>query len=206
LIGVGMVPEHLAKRQNSLCIVRLVDEQGNEVPDGEPGELTMRGPTLFSGYWGAPQINAEVFRNGWYHMGDMLMRTPDGLLVFVDRKKYLIKSGGENIYPAEIERVLMAVPGVTEAAVVRRRDERWGEVPVAFVVRRDPALTEAMLIDACRGVIANYKLPKEVRFLTAEALPRNVSGKVERRLLEALLEALLDEPPPRQRLPSEGAR
>jgi acyl-CoA synthetase (AMP-forming)/AMP-acid ligase II len=78
-------------------------------------------------------------------------------------------------------------------------------VPVAFVVRRDPALTEAMLIDACRGAIASYKLPKEVRFLTAEALPRNVSGKVERRLLEALLEALLDEPPPRQRLPSEGA-
>jgi fatty-acyl-CoA synthase len=147
----------------------------------------MRGPTLFSGYWNAPEANAEVFRDGWYHMGDVLVRNADGTLDYVDRKKYLIKSGGENIYPAEIERVLLALPSVAEAVVVRRADARWGEVPVAFVVRLDPALTEAMVIDACRGVIANYKLPKEVRFIAADALPRNVSGKIERRRLETLL-------------------
>jgi fatty-acyl-CoA synthase len=187
LVGVGVAPERLPKLQSSLCTVRLLDAEGTEVPDGTPGELAMRGPTLFSGYWNAPEANAEVFRDGWYHMGDVLVRNGDGTLDYVDRKKYLIKSGGENIYPAEIERVLLALPSVAEAVVVRRADARWGEVPVAFVVRLDPALDESAVIDACRGVIANYKLPKEVRFIAADALPRNVSGKIERRRLEALL-------------------
>ena len=97
----------------------------------------MRGPTLFSGYWRAPETNANDFRGGWFHMGDVFVRNADGTLDFVDRVKYLIKSGGENIYPAEIERVLLQDPRVVDAAVVRKPDAKWGEVPVAFVARRD---------------------------------------------------------------------
>ena len=88
--------------------VRLVDADDRDVPDGEPGELAMRGPTLFSGYWTRREANARDFRGGWFHMGDVFVRNPDGTLDFVDRRKYLIKSGGENIYPAEIERVMLA--------------------------------------------------------------------------------------------------
>ena len=147
----------------------------------------MRGPSLFSGYWQAPEINAEEFRGGWFHMGDVFVRNADGTLDFVDRRKYLIKSGGENIYPAEIERVLMASPRIAEAVVVRRPDARWGEVPVAFVVASDPAVSGADVVDLCRGKIAKYKLPKEVRLVTQADLPRNASGKVKRFELETRL-------------------
>jgi acyl-CoA synthetase (AMP-forming)/AMP-acid ligase II len=187
LIPVGEVPKRLSKSQSSLCQVRLVDADDREVPDGEPGEIAVRTPALFSGYWNAPETNARDFRNGWFHMGDVFVRNPDRTLDFVDRNKYLIKSGGENIYPAEIERLLLASPRVAEAIVVRRSDARWGEVPVAFVVPKDDSLTGGDVIEMCRGKIANYKLPKEVRFITQGQLPRNSSGKIERREVEALL-------------------
>lgn len=189
VIPVGVIPERLSKVQSSLCSVRLVDPDDRDVSNGEPGELAFRGPSLFSGYWQAPEANAEDFRNGWFHMGDVFVRNDDGTLDFVDRRKYLIKSGGENIYPAEIERVLLASPRIAEAVVVRRPDARWGEVPVAFVVPGDPALSSAEVIESCRGKIAGYKVPKEVRFVSQADLPRNVSGKVVRSDLEALLAA-----------------
>jgi fatty-acyl-CoA synthase len=170
-----------------LCSVRLVDADDHDVPDGEPGELAMRGPSLFSGYWQAEEANAEDFRDGWFHMGDMFVRNSDGTLDFVDRRKYLIKSGGENIYPAEIERVLLASPRISEAVVVRRPDARWGEVPIAFVVPDDPALSGDEVIALCRGKIASYKLPKEVRFVSQADMPRNSSGKIVRAEVEALL-------------------
>jgi len=187
LIPVGVVPARLSKEQSPFCEVRLVDEAGRDVPDGQPGELWMRGPTLFSGYWNAPEATAEVFAGGWFHMGDVFVRNPDGTLDFVDRRKYLIKSGGENIYPAEIERVLLADPRVAEAAVVRARDERWGEVPVAFVARTDEALTAAALIDACKQQLAGYKKPREVVFIDYDQFPRSASGKVLRHELERRL-------------------
>ena len=190
-IRVGATPARLSKVQSSYCRIRLVDPEDREVPDGEPGEVAFRGPSLFSGYWRAPDTNARDFRGGWFHMGDVMRRNPDGTLDFVDRVKYLIKSGGENIYPAEIERVLLASPRVSEAVVVRRPDARWGEVPVAFVARRDEALTEAELIAACRAAIAGYKVPKEIRFIEEAALPRSTTGKIRRHELEALLR-----PPP----------
>src|SRR4029079_16427966 len=127
--------------------IRLVDANDVDVPDGTPGEIAMRGPTLFSGYWRARETNAVDFRNGWFHMGDVFVRNADGTLDFVDRVKYLIKTGGENVYPAEIERVLLQEPRVADVAVVRRKDERWGEVPVAFVARRDETLTRDALRD-----------------------------------------------------------
>jgi acyl-CoA synthetase (AMP-forming)/AMP-acid ligase II len=185
LIPVGEVPQRLSKRKSSFCEVRLVDEAGGEVAQGEPGELEVRGPGLFSGYWGAAE---PALRDGWYATGDVFVQNPDGSFDFVDRRKYLIKSGGENIYPAEIERVLRAQPGVAEAVVVRRRDEKWGEVPIAFVVAREPRPSADELLAACRSQIARYKLPRELRFVTDAELPRSVSGKVLRHDLEARLE------------------
>jgi acyl-CoA synthetase (AMP-forming)/AMP-acid ligase II len=186
LIAPGVTPARLSKEQSSLCEIRLVDSEDREVPDGESGEMTLRGPTLFSGYWGMPEETAADFRGGWFHMGDVFVRNADGTLDFVDRSKYLIKSGGENIYPAEIERLLLASSRIAQAVVVRRPDARWGEVPVALVVARDAGLTAAEVIDLCRGRIASYKLPREVRFVSDSDLPRNVSGKIERRHCEAL--------------------
>jgi acyl-CoA synthetase (AMP-forming)/AMP-acid ligase II len=190
LIPIGDKPAKLPKEQSSNCIVRLVDTDGNEVPDGMPGEMAVRGPTLFSGYWGAASETEKDFRNGWFHMGDVFVRNSDGSLDYVDRRKYLIKSGGENIYPAEIERVLLSQPGIADAVVVRRPDPRWGEVPVAFVVRSDPGLQAAQVIEACRGRIAGYKLPKDVVFVRDDELPRSTTGKIKRHELEHTLASL----------------
>jgi fatty-acyl-CoA synthase len=187
LIPVGVAPTRLSKQQSPFCEVRLVDAEDRDVPDGSPGELCMRGPTLFSGYWRAPETNAQDFRGGWFHMGDVFIRNADGTLDFVDRVKYLIKSGGENVYPAEIERVLLSDPRVADAAVVRRPDPKWGEVPVAFVARRDDALTEDDLRAACRAQLAGYKQPKEIRFIAFDAFPRSASGKIQRHELERRL-------------------
>jgi fatty-acyl-CoA synthase len=193
-IGIGVVPERLSKVQSSLCQLRLVDEHDRDVPDGEPGEALVRAPSLFSGYWCASEINAEVFRGGWYHMGDVFRRNGDRTLDFVDRRKYLIKSGGENIYPAEIEGVLLASPRIANAVVVRRPDARWGEVPVVFVVPRDRLLTAEEVIALCRGKIAGYKMPKDVKLIADEELPRSTSGKVKRHELEGRLAAELASP------------
>lgn len=190
LIPPGVAPTRLAKEQSAFCEIRLVDPDDRAVPDGAPGEMTLRGPTLFSGYWASAAVNAEEFRGGWFHMGDVFVRQPDGTLDFVDRRKYLIKSGGENIYPAEIERAILALPGVADAVVVRRADARWGEVPVAFVVPGDAALTEAAVLAACRGRIAGYKLPKAVVFVSDAELPRSTSGKIQRHLLEQRIESV----------------
>jgi fatty-acyl-CoA synthase len=187
LIPVGVAPTRLSKQQSPYCEIRLVDENDRDVPDGSPGELCMRGPTLFSGYFRAPEANARDFRGGWFHMGDVFVRNPDGSLDFVDRVKYLIKTGGENVYPAEIERVLLQDPRVADAAVVRRRDPRWGEVPVAFVARRDEGLTADDLRARCREALAGYKQPKDIVFIAFEAFPRSASGKVQRHELEKRL-------------------
>ena len=191
-IPIGTAPTVLSKRQNDLCEVRLVDANDNDVPDGEPGEVAIRGLSLFSGYWNNPAANAEAFRGGWFHMGDVMRRNPDGTLDFVDRLKYMIKSGGENIYPAEIERHILADPRVGTAAVVRKADARWGEVPVVFIARCNShpdaaALTSEAVIDRCRGKLARYKLPKEVHFIADSEFPRNVTGKIMRHELEARL-------------------
>lgn len=186
-IPVGLAPTSFAKTQSSLCQIRLLDEVGIEVADGTPGEVAFRGPSLFSGYWRNEAANAEAFRNGWYLMGDVLRRNPDGTLDYVDRRKYLIKSGGENIYPAEIERILLAHPGVADAAIVRKPDTRWGEVPVAFILAREPGLTADALLAACRERIASYKLPREIHFIAEDELPRSTTGKIMRHLLEAKL-------------------
>lgn len=189
--AAGVVPQRMSKEQSSFCDIRLVDEDDNEVPDGQPGEVAIRGPFLFSGYWRAPEVNTHDFRGGWFHMGDVMVRNPDGTLDFVDRRKYLIKSGGENIYPAEIEQILLSNERVADAVIVRRPDDHWGEVPVAFVVPNDALLRPEDVIAMCRGRVANYKLPKAVRFIAHADLPRSETGKIKRAELEALLRAEL---------------
>ncbi|TFZ08818.1 class I adenylate-forming enzyme family protein [Ramlibacter humi] len=188
LLPAGERPTSMSKRQSSWCLLKLVDDQDREVEDGRPGEMAMRGPTLFSGYWGNDAANAQAFRGGWFHMGDVFVRRPDGRLDFVDRLKYLIKSGGENIYPAEIERVLLSHPSVHDAAIVRRADARWGEIPVAFIVMRDgTALDADAMLAFCRERLASYKLPREFRVIAAKDLPRNSTGKILRHELEKRL-------------------
>jgi fatty-acyl-CoA synthase len=188
LIPVGVAPESLSKIQSAYCEVRLVDADDNDVPDGTPGELAMRGPTLFSGYWRAEETNAQDFRGGWFHMGDVFVRNPDGTLDFVDRVKYLIKTGGENVYPAEIERVMMQEPRVADVAVVRRSDPKWGEVPIAFVARHDDSLDADALKALCRAELAGYKQPKGIHFIGFDEFPRSTSGKIQRHELEKRLD------------------
>ncbi|MCP5373984.1 MAG: AMP-binding protein [Hyphomicrobiales bacterium] len=188
-LAVGVPPASLSKRQSAFCELRLVDPDDNEVPVGTPGEVAVRGPTLFSGYWNAHETNAHDFRNGWFHMGDVMRRNADGSLDYVDRVKYMIKSGGENIYPAEIETVLAADPRVREAVVVRRPDDRWGEVPVAFIVANDESLGADDLLALCRDNLSGYKRPKEVIFVAPEDLPRSTTGKIQRHELEARLDS-----------------
>jgi fatty-acyl-CoA synthase len=158
------------------------DDAGRPVPAGEPGEIVLRGPKVFKGYWRDPEATAAAFAGGWFHTGDVGLQDDDGYLYVVDRLKDMIVSGGENIASSEIERVLYEHESVLEAAVVGRADDRWGEVPVAFVVLRpDTGTTADGLLAHCQTQLARYKVPKEITFLSA--LPRNPSGKVLKREL-----------------------
>ena len=188
LIPVGEGPERLPKAQTPFADIRLVDENDNEVPVGTPGEVSISGPTVFSGYWKNDEANEKDFRGGRFHTGDLLRRNPDGTLEFVDRAKYMIKSGGENIYPAEIELVVLGNEKVETAVIVCKPDDKWGEVPVLFAVRRDETLEETELLEHCRKDLSKYKLPREVRFLKDEQLPRSTTGKIQRHVLEKMLD------------------
>jgi acyl-CoA synthetase (AMP-forming)/AMP-acid ligase II len=152
------------------------------VAAGERGEIVMRGPKVFKGYWRDDEATAAAFAGGWFHTGDIGVRDEDGYLFIVDRLKDMIVSGGENIAGSEVERVLYEHDAVLEVAVVARPDQKWGEVPVAFVVLRDGAdATADELLDHCRAQLAKFKVPKDISFL--DALPRNPSGKVLKREL-----------------------
>jgi fatty-acyl-CoA synthase len=158
------------------------DDDGRPVPAGERGEIVLRGPKIFKGYWRDAEATARAFAGGWFHTGDIGVRDADGYLFIVDRLKDMIVSGGENIAGSEIERVLYEHDAVLEAAVVGRPDERWGEVPVAFVVLRPgTTLSAEELLGHCGEQLARFKVPKDVTFL--DALPRNPSGKVLKREL-----------------------
>jgi acyl-CoA synthetase (AMP-forming)/AMP-acid ligase II len=170
--SVGRPTLHLA--------VRVVDLDGEDVAAGELGEIAMRGPQVFTGYWKDPAATAQAFRNGWFLTGDIGRFDEDGYLYVVDRKKDMIVSGGENIASSEVERVIYEHPDVLEAAVIAIADPRWGEVPKAFVVRRSVAsLDEHGLREFCRKRLAGFKVPKAVEFI--DSLPRNPSGKVLKR-------------------------
>jgi acyl-CoA synthetase (AMP-forming)/AMP-acid ligase II len=164
--------------------IRLLDDNGDEVPDGEPGELFSCGPYCFSGYWNNPEKTAEAHRGDYLSVGDVALRDADGYIQLIDRKKNLIISGGENVYPSEVEAVLAAHPAVKDVAVVGRPDRKWGERVVAAVVRRaDLPVSEANLIAFARERLAGYKRPREIVFLEAEEMPRNATGKILHRVL-----------------------
>ncbi len=167
-----------------LCALRIVSPDGIDVAIGDPGELWVKGPNVFSGYWNRPDESAAVFVDGWYRTGDIGFVDTDGQVRIADRLKDMIISGGENIYPAALEAVLMECPDIAEAAVVGRPDEKWGEVPVAFVVPRVVGvLTVAHVLGLFEGRVGRYAQPRHVVFLTE--LPRNSMGKVLKAELRA---------------------
>jgi fatty-acyl-CoA synthase len=160
------------------------DEHGASVPVGERGEIVLRGPKIFKGYWRDPDATSAAFAGGWFHTGDIGLQDDDGYLYIVDRLKDMIVSGGENIASSEVERVLYEHESVVEAAVVGRPDDRWGEVPVGYVVLTSTATTTPEeLIEHCRQQLARFKVPKQVVLI--DALPRNPSGKVLKRELRS---------------------
>jgi acyl-CoA synthetase (AMP-forming)/AMP-acid ligase II len=162
--------------------VRIVDEDGAEVPLGSVGEVTCRSPMIFPGYWNRDAATREVLHGDWYYTGDLGHFDGDGYLYIVDRKKNMIISGGLNVFPREIEEVLYRHPSIAEAAIVGRPDEYWGEAVVAYVVPAagetiDPAELKAF----CATSLAGYKIPKE--FHMVDALPKNEIGKILHRAL-----------------------
>jgi acyl-CoA synthetase (AMP-forming)/AMP-acid ligase II len=166
--------------------LRIVDPKGRDLPPGEAGEVLVRSPWMFTGYWNKPDATASAIRDGWYHTGDGGTRDTEGNLFLVDRLKDMIVSGGENIYSAEVERALMAHPSVETAAVVGAPDEKWGERVVAFVVTYpDQQVDVSDLVSHCRGLIAGYKVPKEIH--VKDALPQTASGKVQKAVLRQQL-------------------
>ncbi len=161
--------------------IRLLDESGAEVPPGQPGELTVRGPQVMKGYWNRPEETASVLRDGWLHTGDIAQMDSDGFIRIVDRKKDMILVSGFNVYPNEIEDIVCQHPGVAEVGAVGIPDEKSGEVVKIVVVRKRPDLTEKELIEFCRTRLAGYKVPKVVEF--RDELPKTNVGKILRRAL-----------------------
>jgi acyl-CoA synthetase (AMP-forming)/AMP-acid ligase II len=179
--AVGPVP---VQRQPTRA-ADIWDDAGRSLPAGEAGEIVLRGPKVFKGYWRDAEATNRAFVGGWFHTGDIGIRDEDGYVFIVDRLKDMILSGGENIAGSEVERVLYEHAAVLEAAVIGRPDEKWGEVPVAFVaLRPGTSATAAELVEHCRGSLAKFKVPTAVTFI--EALPRNPSGKVLKRELRGL--------------------
>ena len=187
LIPVGIIPRDLSKRLSSMCEFRLIDAEGLDVPAGSPGEGIMRGPTLFSGYWNAPEATAQALRGGWFHMGDLFRQTESNGYEFVGRSKYLIKSGGENIYPAEIERVLLSDPRIADAAVVKKQIPSGAKSPSRSSLSSARRINRARHRDPLPCPPAGYKRPREVHFISLNELPRSTTGKILREELERRL-------------------
>ncbi|MBI2207072.1 MAG: long-chain fatty acid--CoA ligase [Candidatus Rokubacteria bacterium] len=157
--------------------MKIVDEHGRELPDGELGEIVIKGPNVMKGYFGNPQATAEAIRNGWLHSGDIGYRDADGYFFIVDRVKDMINVAGFKVFPREVEEVLFRHPAVKEAAVIGMPDAVRGEAVKAYVVLRDGmTATPADLQAVCRGAIAAYKVPEAVEFI--DALPKNPTGKI----------------------------
>jgi len=182
-----MDPENALKRPESTgraffhTEVRVVNDDLQDCAPGEPGEVLVRGRHIMREYWNRPDATAETLVDGWLRTGDVAVMDEDGFVSIQDRIKDMIISGGENVYPAEIESVLMSHPEITEAAVIGMPSEKWGESPFAIVVRSNESLTEADVLNYCRGKLAGYKQPKGATFI--DVIPRNPSGKILKRLL-----------------------
>ncbi len=172
-------------RPNYYVQIRIVDEQGMDVQPGSPGEFLLKGPMVTPGYWRNPEATAKAIVGGWFHTGDMVRVDDEQYIYVVDRIKNMFISGGENVYPAEVERVLLTHPDVAEAAIIGVADDKWGEVGQAFVVPR-PGYSPSSgdLEQYCRERLAKFKVPKY--FKLVEALPKNDTGKINRVALKSL--------------------
>ncbi len=168
-------------RPNFYVQTRIVEENGREVEVNEAGELLLKGPMVTPGYWRNPEATRKALHDGWFHTGDMLRRDVEGYLYVVDRIKNMFISGGENVYPAEVERVLVSHQKVQAAAVIGIPHPKWGEVGRAFVVPNGD-LTEADLIDFCKQHLAKFKVPKQITFLAE--LPLSSTGKINKLALK----------------------
>ncbi|MFC4801475.1 long-chain fatty acid--CoA ligase [Neobacillus sp. GCM10023253] len=173
--SVGKEPMHTT--------VRIVDPLDRDVRPGEVGELIVNGPNVMVGYWNKPDETKEAIRNGWFYTGDLAKFDEDGFIYIVDRKKDMIITGGENVYPIEIEQVLYRHPNICEAAIIGYPDEKWGESIKAVVALKDHSqtLTVTDLIQFLDGKIARFKIPKQLEIV--EALPRNATGKILKTVL-----------------------
>ena len=194
----GMVtilkPEYQMTKLGSIgfeCIgtdfIKILDIDGNQVPPGEIGELYSRGPMLFDEYYKLPEQTAESFKDGFFSAGDMAYKDEDGFFYLVDRKKNMIITGGENVYPSEVEEIIGNLEGVFECAVIGLPDDKWGERVAAIVIRKegfdDGNLSEKDIIQSCKGQMAGYKCPKQVVFIEADEMPRTGTGKILHRIL-----------------------
>ncbi|QKD02909.1 AMP-binding protein [Mesorhizobium loti] len=189
VLGMPVEADRIAGKAGSAGLpapmigLRIVDEDGRDVAAGEPGEIWLSGPSVTSGYWNRPEETERAFTaDGWFRTGDIARQDGEGFVTLVDRRKDMFISGGENVYPAEIETALLDHPDITEAAVIGIADERWGEVGRAFVVVKPGCVVDpADLASHCCARIARYKVPKE--FLLTDALPRTASGKIQKHIL-----------------------
>ncbi|MGH9810488.1 MAG: class I adenylate-forming enzyme family protein, partial [Terriglobia bacterium] len=163
--------------------LKICDGEGRALATGEIGELVTRGGTEMSGYWNDPVETARTLRDGWVYSGDLGYQDENGYVYLAGRKKHLIIRGGENVYPAEVERALLEAPGVQDAVVIGLPDARWGEIIVAAVVPSSPDLNVEALRAHCKARLASYKCPD--RIVIQDSLPYNAAGKVERYLLQA---------------------
>ena len=170
--------------------IRMLDPEGREVPDGEVGELHSRTPYVFDGYWKNPQKTAECFRDGWCSVGDMARRDADGYITLVDRKSNMIISGGENIYPSEVESIFGAHPQIKDVAIIGVPHEKWGEaVQAVIVLHAGQQATATQMLDWCRSRMAGYKRPQSVVFIADHDMPRTATGKILHRVLRDRMSA-----------------
>ncbi len=161
--------------------LRIVNPDGEDLPAGVEGEIIVRSPTIMKEYWNRPEETAEAIREGWYHTGDIGVQDEEGFITIKDRIRDMIISGGENVYPAEVEMVLMQHPDILDAAVIGQESKTWGESPFAVIVSKSADLSGPEVMSHCDGKLARFKLPKAVAFV--DELPRNATGKVLKRVL-----------------------
>lgn len=189
-LDLTKTPVSFRKVQSTFSRMRIVDTEGKDCPIGTPGEILYRTPTLFSGYWNNDKATNETMKDGWYHSGDVCVLHEDGTYDFLGRSKYMIKSGGESIYPAEIEHVLLKHPNISEVQVIRVPDEKWAEVPAAYIATHDgSSISVEELNEFCARYITKWKVPKYYRFIGVDDFPRNITGKIERPRLEKMFAA-----------------
>ena len=187
-MGYGLTQDLVREKSTSVGTplfhvdMKIIDEDGNELPPGQAGELCIRGPHVTPGYWRRPEATAETIKDGWLHTGDLAERDEDGFFYIKGRSKEMFISGGENVYPAEVESVMLAYQGVAEAALVGVPDDKWGEVGRGFVVVADPDTFDVDEFLAFMGErIAKYKLPRKV--VVIDEIPKTAIGKPDKKLL-----------------------